>query len=521
MAKQEKVVIAPQKGKQELAMNLKVDVLIYGGAAGSGKSRLLLMKPLPHIGDPDFQGVYFRRTTKALEKPGSLWPEARKLWKGFKARVRERDHQHVFKGGATLSMDHLEHVKDAAGNHQGTQYSFIGFDELTHFEQEQFVYLIGRLRSAADGDSFCMASTNPDPDSWVLDWVEWYLDDEGFPDPEKCGAIRHFLVVEDAPVFADTPEELAEEYPELCYQENTDTGEVIYIPPMTFSFIGGTIFDNPALIKANPKYLSALKAQGEVNRKRLLDGNWYARPEGSQKFHRSWLEKVTEVPKGATCARGWDTAASEPSDQYRYPDFTASTKMYRHGDYFYVVGDYHDDNRDDKIKVYGKFRKNSGTRNNLMMKQAHLDGEDCTIVLPQDSGAAGKDTFESNCAFFMSEGFIVKKDPKPNNNTKLIKYEPFSTACENGLVKILEHTFRDKATLEAWYKENEAFNGERSTSSRKDDWPDSAATVFSHLLKENSAKVVPRNQVACPTIAREFLQSHNPSSRGLPRLPTL
>ena len=47
------IVIAPQKGKQELALNLDVDVLIYGGAAGSGKSRLLLMKPLKYMNDPD------------------------------------------------------------------------------------------------------------------------------------------------------------------------------------------------------------------------------------------------------------------------------------------------------------------------------------------------------------------------------------------------------------------------------------------------------------------------------------
>lgn len=156
--KKERPVIAPQPGKQELAFNLKVDVLIYGGAAGSGKSRLLLMKPLQYVNDPNFECVFFRRTTKALTKAGSLWPEGRKLWAPFKPRVRLQDHQHIFPSGATFTMDHLEHEKDAEGNHQGTQYSGVLFDELTHFSQTQFLYLIGRMRSGADGDSFCMAT---------------------------------------------------------------------------------------------------------------------------------------------------------------------------------------------------------------------------------------------------------------------------------------------------------------------------------------------------------------------------
>lgn len=86
------------------------------------------MKPLQYINDPNYEGVFFRRTTKALEKPGSLWPEGQKLWRPFKPRVRQQAHQHIFSSGANITMDHLEHEKDAEGNHQGTQYSGIHFD---------------------------------------------------------------------------------------------------------------------------------------------------------------------------------------------------------------------------------------------------------------------------------------------------------------------------------------------------------------------------------------------------------
>ena len=55
---------------------------------------------------------------------------------------------------------------------------------------------------------------------------------------------------------------------------------VLYIL-FTFCFIGGTIFDNPALIKANPKYLSALKAQTKVNLVVELIACIGCRPDGS------------------------------------------------------------------------------------------------------------------------------------------------------------------------------------------------------------------------------------------------
>ena len=78
-------------------------------SGNSGKSRLLLMKPLQYLSDPSFNCVFFRRTTKALEKAGSLFPEGKKLYAPFNPKVRERDHQFQFPAGAIFSMDHLEH----------------------------------------------------------------------------------------------------------------------------------------------------------------------------------------------------------------------------------------------------------------------------------------------------------------------------------------------------------------------------------------------------------------------------
>ena len=82
---------APQAGKQELAFNIKVDVLFFGGSAGSGKSRLTLIKALAHAyNDPYFEGVIFRRTTSALRDGGGLFSEAKKLFLPLKPKVKEK-----------------------------------------------------------------------------------------------------------------------------------------------------------------------------------------------------------------------------------------------------------------------------------------------------------------------------------------------------------------------------------------------------------------------------------------------
>ena len=107
---------------------------------GSGKSRLLLNKAgyFAHT-DPNFEGVMFRRTTKPLSAAGGLFSEAKKLYRPLGVDIKEQAMEISFHGhngskksknGGNLKFTHLEHEKDAEGNHQGLQYSFVGFDEL-------------------------------------------------------------------------------------------------------------------------------------------------------------------------------------------------------------------------------------------------------------------------------------------------------------------------------------------------------------------------------------------------------
>lgn len=506
----------PQAGAQEIAMNCDADIVIYGGAAGSGKTHLMLLRPLLQIHDPKFNAIFFRRTGPQLSGAGSVWDEAKQLYLNFGARIRENDREVIFPSGAKLKFSHMEHEKNKL-DHQGKQYTHIYFDEGTHFTQGQITYLMSRLRSGAEVKSSMFISCNPDPDSFIAKLIDWWLDDEGFPDKDKSGVIKFYGSVNNDIFFTDTEEEMAELHPEVCWIPNPLTGEKVYVPPKTITFIGGTIFDNPALISSNPNYLAELNSLPQVEKDRLLHGNWYARPEGSSHFQRQWLPVVDKVPSKIVICRAWDKASTEPSEKNSHPDYTASIKMAKDRDgFYYLIGDFEKDNYDKKDckhnKVYGRFRERSGKRDVLIEKQAEHDGQDCIVVFSQDPGSAGVTEFTESSKKLISKGFVVKKDPMPTQSGKLTRYLPFSSAAENGLVSLVKNSF-NPATLDMFFKENEAFDGERSSDYRKDDWPDSVASAFNFLASARVKSLATRNQQKRDTFAKDVL-SNNQNNKG-------
>ena len=491
-------------------MNCPADIVIYGGAAGSGKTHLMLLRPLLQIHDPKFNAIFFRRTGPQLSGAGSVWDEAKELYLEFGAHIRENDREIIFPTGAKIKFSHMEHEKNKL-DHQGKQYTHVYFDEGTHFTQGQITYLMSRLRSAAKVKSSMFISCNPDPDSFIAKLIDWWLDDDGFPDENKSGIKKFYGSVNNDTFFTDTEEEMSELYPQVCWVWNPNLKKNIYVPPKTITFIGGTIFDNPALIEANPNYLAELNALPQIEKDRLLHGNWYARPEGSSHFQRKWLPVVDKVPKGSIFCRAWDKAATEPSEVNAHPDYTASIKMAkdRHG-FFYLIGDYHEENYDKKdckqTKVEGRFRERSGKRDALIHKQTEQDGNDCTVVFSQDPGSAGVTEYTESAKKLITDGYVVKKDPMPTQSGKLTRYLPFSSAAENGLVYLVKSSF-SPATLDAYFKESESFDGERSSDYRKDDWPDCTASAFNHLSSARTVNLVSRNQSHTQTLASGVLDN--------------
>lgn len=213
--------------------------------------------------------------------------------------------------------------------------------------------------------------------------------------------------------------------------------------------------------------------------------NWDARPKGASFWERDWVEcnVVERVPYGSIKIRPYDLAATERSQAVKFPDPSACIGMAKSklGDYF-IYGHYEKNTYDDHFDVFGQYCKRSGARDTQIIKQAEYDGDETIIVLPQDPAASGKAVFEAMSKMIIEAGFKVKKDPMPITKSKLTKFEPFASACELGHVYIVKSSF-DKKTLEFIYKQLEQFNGERSTTTRKDEFPDLLASGFNYLTK--------------------------------------
>lgn len=272
-------IIRPQAGFQEAFLSSPADIAIGGGAAGAGKSYALLMEPLRFVNYADFSSVFFRRTYPEIMNPGGLWDTATRLYPDVGARPSDMDWR--FRSGAKVVFRHLQRESDIY-SWQGTQIPLIGFDELTHFTAPQFWYLLSRNRNPHPNGirPYIRATCNPDPDSFVAELVEWFIDQDeqspryGYPIPERCGRLRYFTRDGDALVWGDTEAEVIGKAPHLF------TGELAGTRPKSLTFIPGDIYSNKALLSSDPGYLANLMAQSEEEKERLLRGNWKVRTDG-------------------------------------------------------------------------------------------------------------------------------------------------------------------------------------------------------------------------------------------------
>jgi hypothetical protein len=302
--------IRPQKGFQQDYLSTPADIAIGGGAAGVGKTFALLLEFLRNTPIVNFGGVIFRRTSPQIKSEGGLWDTAMGFYPAIGAEPKESTLEWKFPVGSKLKFSHLEYDKNVL-DWQGSQIPFIGFDELTHFSKYMFFYLLSRNRSTCGVKPYVRCTCNPDPDSWVADFLEWWIDQDesspayGFPIPERAGVLRYFMKDGDNIVWGSSKAEVAERCkhliePMLKAEPTINPNDLI----KSVTFIPGDIYDNKALLSKDPGYLGNLMAQDEATKAQLLHGNWKIRIDGAEIIRYEKLKDCYTndfVPKGVRC----------------------------------------------------------------------------------------------------------------------------------------------------------------------------------------------------------------------------
>ena len=235
------VVWRPQPRQLEFMRRPEPEAL-YGGAAGGGKSDALVIEALRQVHIPHYRALILRKTypqlTDLVDKSQLYY---RRAFPG--AQYNATSHVWVFPSGAKIYFGSLQYTKDRT-NYQGKAFDFIGFDELTHFEWEEYSYLMSRNRPTGPGTRvYLRATTNP-------------------------GGVGHGWVKARfiTPAPPGTP--IVEEYP-VRMPDGTEKKL-----KRARVFIPSSVFDNPALLENDPDYLAALASLPEAEKQALLYGSW-------------------------------------------------------------------------------------------------------------------------------------------------------------------------------------------------------------------------------------------------------
>ena len=451
----EQLVIGPASKKQEMFLNSDATITLAGGAAGSGKTYTSLLIALKFMQHPKATGVIFRRTSKMITAPGSIWHAAVNLYSTLfpNLKIKSRELELVFPNGALLKFSHMQHAKDMY-SHKGGQYSLVIFDEATDFEEEMIVYLLSRMRNAyVDYKPQMFAMTNPDYNSFLRTWIEgYYLDESGIPLPERTGHKRFFFRQGNTMLWYNSLEEA-----EAVHGSGDESGI------SSFTFIGATCRDNPPLLKAQPDYISRLMSLPRVEKERLLDGSWYARSESSGLFKREWVTMV-DRPNGRAKqrVRTWDLAFTKPSEQNPNPDWTRGVLVSKDKTNVYTI--------EDVVSLRDRVHEVE----RLIFDTAMHDGPEVVISIPLDPAAAAGAYAKDLQRRLGEMGFSVKLT-KPVKS-KVTRFAPFSSIAQAGFINVVIAEWnRD------FFDELEIFDGERKN---KDDQVDCCSDAILLLNKE-------------------------------------
>lgn len=350
---------------------------LFGGAAGGGKSSALLMSALQYVDIPGYSAILFRRTFADLSLPGALMDRFR-LWMASYDDVHWNANSYVatFPSGARISFGYLNNTNDYL-RYKGSEFQFIGMDEVTEIRESDYRYMFSRLRRPNTGELAKVplrmrAASNPAPN-----WVR-----------------QRFIV------------------------EGPTTGRI---------FVPSKLADNPGIDADS--YRQALQALDPIERRRLEEGDWWATTLGSLFDRTSFIiidpNEVPLVTAQARVVRFWDLAATEPNHSNPDPDWTVGTLMLFDQGVSYILDVKRARVKGDKVEQ-------------LIAQTANEDGVAVQIRMEQEPGSSGKALVDQYARYVLAGydfgGIRATGD-------KLTRSRPFAAAVANGNVRLVRNAW--------------------------------------------------------------------------------
>lgn len=270
----------------------------------NSKSFSSLMEVLKDIKKPDFHAVIVRKEKDDLQ---SLITDSYKLFSQFGTYNKsQNDMTWNFTNGGWLKFSYYSgSFQDFKDRFQGRQFAYICIDEGTQCPYKKFKYLLTNNRNAAHIRNRFWITCNPDPESWVRKFIDWWVDEDGYIIPERDCVIRYCFMDGDTPdsiYWGNTREEVYEQCSHLIdrlwnkYRDSYEplgyTKYDVFIKSATF--IRADVSENIKLISTDPSYIANLAQQDEEQRMRDLEANWNWKAAGDDLIKMADMEAVFE-----------------------------------------------------------------------------------------------------------------------------------------------------------------------------------------------------------------------------------